>query len=691
MTPEQIESVIKKIGESLTLYGADARTVRAAALALEEILLTLNLDSIEDIISCGVERTEEFLSVNMDVNKDISVDALGDVNASVILNSICKINHYKLSVSSTKNSHHIHLLLETYHPFAEDLASFYKYLDKDKSKLFIAVIAHIISIIANILIPFLSGKIIVAYTENTFIQVTVVALAIMVARYVYTIAYKIAAIQYNSVSFRLRRNLHFIIMDEFFKIKDSVVESVGAGPFLERVSADTKTISAGLSSFLDIITEFIYYIGIFIATFFVSKPVFFMELIMFVILAILERRRSYRLGIDKRRAYASFDKSTGITADLVRGYRDVKLLNSKDTFSDKLRESLDKQVELQERTEINSGKRVIVSNLFIATGYALIMIYLGYSISTNVMSVATALIAYNYYSLMGSPMVALVQRYISFKKDFCVACDRVRNIIDGIGFPKEENGTVELTNVQGNFCMKDVSFSYYHDEPLEKDLPVLKNLNFEIKSGEIVAFVGKSGCGKTTILRLLTGQRKCNSGTITIDGIDYDAIDKSSLYDNISVIEQHPYVFNTSVRENLLFAKADATEIEIEEACRKACILPDIQNMESGFDTVLGENGVKLSGGQCQRIALARALLRNTPVVLLDEATSALDNITQEIIMNELLSMEGRHTVVMVAHRLSTIKNADRIFVIGNKTILDSGTHDELLDRCEEYRSLYQA
>lgn len=691
MQPEQIESVIKKTVNSLTVYGANPKTARAASLVLEEILLILPCDDEKDLISCDVERTSEYLSVVLDVKKSVSVDALDDPNASTIINNICEYNNYKLSVSSTKKSHHIRLLLETYYPFAEDIAFLYKYLDKDRKKVTIGGITHVISIIANIFIPFLSGKLIVAYTDNAFVQVIVVSLAILISRYVYIIAFNFASINYNTIAYRLRRNLHFVIMDEFFKIKDSVVDSVGAGPFLERITADTKTISSGISTLLDILTEFLYYIGIFVATFFVSKTVFFMELLMFFVLAILERRRSYYLGIDQKRAYASFDKSTGITVDLVRGYQDVKILNGKNMFSDKLKEALDKQTELIEKTEANSKRRVIISNIIIATGYAFIMVYLGYSIYRKTMSIADALVAFNYYSLMGTPMVVLIQRYITYKKEFCVSCERVRNVIEGIGFPKEENGTKKLTDADGDLCMKDVSFSYYHDDPLEKELLVLKDINLEIKAGEMVAFVGKSGCGKTTLLRLFTGQRRCNAGTVSIDGVDYKEIDRKSLYDNISVISQRPYVFNTSVRENLLFAKADATQEEMEEACRKACILQDVQRMESGFDTVLGENGVKLSGGQCQRLSLARAFLRNSPVIFLDEATSALDNITQEVIMNELLTMEGKHTIIIIAHRLSTIINADKIFVVADNTIKDSGTHEELLGRCEEYRALYQA
>ncbi len=143
--------------------------------------------------------------------------------------------------------------------------------------------------------------------------------------------------------------------------------------------------------------------------------------------------------------------------------------------------------------------------------------------------------------------------------------------------------------------------------------------------------------------------------------------------------------------ENMLCAKADATMEEIEAACKKALILNDINALESGFDTELGENGVILSGGQCQRLALARAFLRNTPVLILDEATSALDNITQEAIMSSIDSMKSEHTVIIVAHRLSTIQNADNIFMIADKEIKDSGTHAELFARCREYRELYQS
>ena len=269
-------------------------------------------------------------------------------------------------------------------------------------------------------------------------------------------------------------------------------------------------------------------------------------------------------------------------------------------------------------------------------------------------------------------------------KSFNLSSVRIFNIIDSDEFKKEKFGTIHLDNVKGNFEFKNVKFGYNEDNI------ILKDINFIVNSRETVGFVGKSGAGKSTIFSLLCKMYDVNDGVITIDGVNINELDKSSIRDNITIINQNPYIFNLSIRDNLKLVKEDLTDEEMFEACKLACLDEFINGLPDGYDTIIGEGGVNLSGGQRQRLAIARALVQKTEIILFDEATSALDNETQESIQDAIKNLKNDYTILIIAHRLSTIINCDRIIVLNDGVIEDSGTHYELLDRCSEYRKLYE-
>ena len=279
-------------------------------------------------------------------------------------------------------------------------------------------------------------------------------------------------------------------------------------------------------------------------------------------------------------------------------------------------------------------------------------------------------------------------RYFSFlvelAKKFNVAATRVFEVIDDVKFKKEHFGTKELNKINGDFEFKDVSFSYNTDKI------VLRNLSFKIHANETVAFVGKSGSGKTTIFSLLNRLYNIDSGEILIDNININELTKDSIRNNMSVITQNPYIFNFSIRENLKIVKDDMTEEEMIEACKLACLHDFIISLKDGYDTIVGEGGITLSGGQRQRLAIARALLKKTEIILFDEATSALDNETQKEIQKAINNMKGEYTILIIAHRLSTVIDSDRIIVIDDGKVIAEGTHNELFENNEFYRNLYE-
>ena len=243
---------------------------------------------------------------------------------------------------------------------------------------------------------------------------------------------------------------------------------------------------------------------------------------------------------------------------------------------------------------------------------------------------------------------------------------------------------VACTGCSGSIDFENVSFGY------EDGRPIIKNLTLHIAPGETVAFVGATGAGKTTIASLLLRFYEPQGGRILLDGRDIRAFTQESLRRQIGLVQQDVFLFGDSVRYNIAYAKPEADEQAVERAAQSAAADSFIRQLPHGYDTEIGERGVKLSGGQKQRIAIARVFLKNPPVVVLDEATSALDNITEQQIQGELDKLAVGRTTLIIAHRLSTIRHADKIVVLQNGNVVESGTHEELLEKQGEYFKLYK-
>ena len=250
---------------------------------------------------------------------------------------------------------------------------------------------------------------------------------------------------------------------------------------------------------------------------------------------------------------------------------------------------------------------------------------------------------------------------------------------------EEREDAVELTDIRGNIAYENVVFGY------DKDA-VLNNISFQVNPGETVAFVGPSGAGKTTISALLPRFYDVWKGRVTIDGTDIRDLTLKSLRENIGIVQQDVFLFAGTLRENVAYGKPDASDDEIHEALEKAQLKELVDSYPEGLDTIVGERGVKLSGGQKQRVAIARMFLKNPPILILDEATSALDTETERFIQTALNRLSQGRTTLVIAHRLATIKNADRIMVVTKSGIAESGTHDELLEKQDgHYKGLYDA
>ncbi|MEE6207936.1 MAG: ABC transporter ATP-binding protein [Alphaproteobacteria bacterium] len=265
-----------------------------------------------------------------------------------------------------------------------------------------------------------------------------------------------------------------------------------------------------------------------------------------------------------------------------------------------------------------------------------------------------------------------------------MAVDRVFAKLRAIPNIRNNDIAHKVERLSGNIEYKDVCFAY------TKDKPVLQNINLSVKSGQTIALVGNSGGGKTTISTLLPRFYDITSGAIEIDGINVKDYDIDCLRDNIAIVFQDNFLFGGTIRDNILLGRTDISDERLQQVIRSACLDEFIASLEKGLDTTVGERGVMLSGGQKQRIAIARAFIKNAPILILDEATSALDNKSEAVVQQALDNLMKDRTVLVIAHRLSTVRHADCIVVLNNGHIVERGTHDELLKKEGEYAALYK-
>lgn len=403
---------------------------------------------------------------------------------------------------------------------------------------------------------------------------------------------------------------------------------------------------------------------------------------MITITYFVEKKRVTIRNENDKEFRKKHERVSGFVGELVRGARDIKMLNAEKSFMKELKSKIDEVNNDRYRinkTDRNYGLlRGILIDIF-DTGMIFLLIYL---ITIKELEIATALVVYNYMSRV-TTIVSYVSMLLEKLKDFNLSSTRIFNIINSEEFPKEKFGKEDLLTIEGNFEFKNVTFAYDKEK-------VLNNISFKVNANETVAFVGKSGSGKTTIFNLLCKMYDVNQGEITIDGLNINKLTRDTIRGNITIISQNPYIFNMSIKDNLRLVKEDLTNEEMIQACKMACLDDFIENLPDGYDTLVGEGGINLSGGQRQRLAIARAFVQKTEIILFDEATSALDNETQAKIQKAIENLQKDYTILIIAHRLSTVINSDRILFLNNGKIEAEGTHQELLKKCSEYKQLYE-
>lgn len=349
-------------------------------------------------------------------------------------------------------------------------------------------------------------------------------------------------------------------------------------------------------------------------------------------------------------------------------------------FKETLRSLFKLGIKMIQRTGMLSP----IMHFVVSLGIALVIWLGSYLIVThqitagNFVSFITALI------MLYNPIKSIGNNFNAVQMSL-LAMENVFGLLEGIPLIANRPNAKTLKEVKKNIEYRNVCFEYIRNKP------ILKNVSLNIEIGHTIALVGNSGGGKTTFVNLLPRFYDVKSGAVLIDGVDIRDYELNSLRDKIAIVFQDNFLFAGTIRDNILLGKADASDEEIRQAVKGACLEEFIKTLDKGLDTQIGERGVLLSGGQKQRIAIARAFLKNAPIVILDEATSALDNKSEAVVQEAINNLMKDRTVFIIAHRLSTVRNADKIIVINYGEIVESGTHEELLQKENGiYASLYK-
>ncbi len=559
----------------------------------------------------------------------------------------------------------------------------YPYFKREKKALIILIIISLIISIFNSFGPALMAKVLDYATSSRLDEALKYLLFVVGLALVIDFFDKIVFIRnYTKIQESITNNIKKDVISSYFEIDNKELLKTSSGIFLTRITSDPDNIIDAFDAVRGNFTKILSNIFVFIYIFHINFVLGTITVIGTISVYLVEKSAMDKWNAYRKRRNKLRDRNTTIINEGLKGTHDIKLLNIVEHFKNKVSGNLD---ELCNDTvgsiKVDSGY-IFLRTVVVYAFTAVLIVLSIYFVKFDVIKVSSLIAIFMYKDRLFTSILYLAwtERQL---KEFALSAERIFEVIDHSKFKLEHYGNKRVNELSGKIEFKNVYFKY------EKD-SVLKGVSFNIEPKDTVAIVGKSGSGKTTIVNLISKIYEVDKGSILLDGNNINDLDKYSIRNNISVISQKPYLFNMTIKENLLLVSPNASQKQIENVC-KICELHDyIMNLPKKYNTLVGEGGVTLSGGECQRVAIARALLMKTNIILFDEATSALDNETQENIQKAINNISSEYTMIIIAHRLSTIKNCNKIIVIDDGKVSGIGTHNELYKNNEIYKSLYE-
>ncbi len=458
-----------------------------------------------------------------------------------------------------------------------------------------------------------------------------------------------------------------------------------SGKYISNVLFDANQVQNLVSTgVLNLIKDSLTVIALISLMFYQNWKLSLFAILMMPLAGGLAKTLGKRMGKATTKAGESSGNLVSFLSEIFKGSKMIRIYQKEKQESEKANQVIDDLVE----KNIKIGSVLIRATPIMETLTGLMIA--GFIIFSGQLIASGELGINNFFSFMAAMMLAYqpIRSLATINMTAyqgAAAFKRISKIIDKDIQVKEESGSPDLNLKNSDIKFTNVGFKYESTEA-----KAIKNISLNIKGNSMSAFVGHSGAGKSTIINLIPRFYDPQDGLIEIDGQNIKRISLSSLRKNLSMVSQDIILFDDTVKNNIAYAKSHASNDEIIKACKFAAADEFIEKLPKGYETIIGENGIRLSGGQKQRISIARAILKESPIILLDEATSSLDAESEEVVQNAINNLTKNKTTLVIAHRLSTIHNADKIFVMKNGSIINSGNHDFLIKNCGEYNSLYK-
>ena len=540
--------------------------------------------------------------------------------------------------------------------------------------------------LCNLYYPTLARKIINEYSlEESFTPIIVGALLLLLVYLVKAAGTYIMGYYGHVVGIRMQKDMRRDLFDKYQRLPFSYFDDHKTGDLLSRLTGDLQNVSElAHHGPENLFLAVLMFIGAFVIllNINVTLTLVMFAIIPFIILFTVLTRRSMFEAMKNSRKEMSNVNST--LENSITGIRETKAYVAHHHERCKFAATNTLFAKYRSQSVRWIGIYSAVMELLTDVLYLVVIFIGGVFMIQGKLNAADFTAFLLYINMFINP----IHRFVTLFEQLQEGMSGFSRFYEIMTTPDEiDEGEVVIEDIKGDVAFENVTFSYVNDDTTDK--AVISDLSLSLKAGNTVALVGPSGGGKSTICNLIPRFYNVQSGRITIDGIDVKDITLDSLRRNIGMVSQSVFLFDGTVRDNIAYGKPDASDEEIVEAARKANIHDFILTLDNGYDTEVGERGVKLSGGQRQRISIARVFLKNPKLLILDEATSALDNVTEMQIQEALEELSEGRTVIVVAHRLSTVKNADEIVVIDQTGIVERGSHEELIARDGEYKKLY--
>lgn len=479
----------------------------------------------------------------------------------------------------------------------------------------------------------------------------------------------------------VKRDVKLDVIKNSFNINIGEYENLGNGLFVTRLTSDLNSLADSFKSISETVISFVSKIGFIIYVTIINYWIGLYLILFIIIRYLIYQIRIHYFAKLKPKVLKKGEEINSLIGESVRGIKDIKTLGLSTSILSHVND-LQSEYARKDNNEWYVG--TFLSSLATLVSAICNLLFVGICIWLIKAGSLDLAIFYTIYIYKNNVMDFAVQlgNLQNYFKEMEVNAYRVFELMDETKYKHDKFGNVNIENCTGKIEFKDVTFAYVRGET------ILDNISFTIEPNTHVAFVGESGCGKSTIVSLICKLYDPSAGIIYFDGIDSISLDQS-FGKNVSMINQFPYVFNLTIRENMQLVKPDVSDREIYQALHLANADEFVKALPDKLDSFLGEGGTRLSGGQKQRICIARALLKNSKIIIFDEATSALDNISQEKVMENVEELKKNHTIITIAHRLSTIEDCDVIYFVKKGKILAYGTHKELMEKNQQYRNLY--